>query len=404
MKIQLLCSKNKDEFRNNEIEINKLWKPFSFDSFDINIIDLNDEFLWKSQSYTNFINWIKEFEILFSNINSTKKKVIIILPQNLIYEYNHISGGTYRDSDELKNLINEYIIQKNLKTLYGDIDLKFIYNKNETKINNRSIMSDFTIEKKYEMSVLTESGCGKITTISTTNNKLIFTVLNLEEEESLVEFLRALFPSKKVEIPSWAVEYNFYNDAKEKESIIKNEEKIQEIKEKISNSEEMLKENNYYKSILYSKNQELVDVVVNILNQILNGACEGFVDNGKEDYLLKVEGITYLFEIKGTDKSIKKAFVSQLQAHVHEYIDKLEEEGKTEKTKGFLIINDQSNLDPAERAEVPKAQIELAKSYNFLIIRAETLLKIYEKFLSEDIKISEIIDIFKTKEGILEME
>lgn len=404
MKIQLLCSGKKEVFRDRTIKISKLSEPYSFDSFDINIIDLNDRYLWKSENYSSLINSIDEFVMLSSNIKTANKNVIIILPQNLIHEYNKDALGGYYNNIELKNCINEHVIQKNLKTLYGNIELQFIYNKNETKINGKSIISDFTIEKQNGMNVLTESECGKITTVSINNNRLIFTVLNLEDKESFMEFIKNLFPSKKVEIPSWAENYNFYTDEEEKESIIENKKEITEIKQKISESEENLKENNYYKSILYSKNQELADVVVKILNQILDGTCEEFVDKGKEDYLLKIGGITYLFEIKGTDKSIKKAFVSQLQAHVHEYIDKLEEEGKTEETKGFLIINDQSSLDPAERGKVPIAQIELAESYKFLIIRTETLLKIYEKFLNNDIKVSEIIDIFKTRKGILEIE
>ena len=107
---------------------------------------------------------------------------------------------------------------------------------------------------------------------------------------------------------------------------------------------------------------------MSILDELLDYDSSEFVDEKREDFLVKKEDITFIGEIKGVSSAIANKNVSQLDVHVQSYLDNLQEERKEEKVKGLLIINHQRNKPIEERQEVHEHQVNLAKRNVSLII------------------------------------
>ena len=51
----------------------------------------------------------------------------------------------------------------------------------------------------------------------------------------------------------------------------------------------------------------------------------------KEDFLINKDDITFVGEIKGLSSAVQNKNISQLEVHIQNYFDKLQEEGKEEK-------------------------------------------------------------------------
>lgn len=122
--IQILTySGNNEEFTGNNVIINSIHDARSLDDFEINVIDLKDQQLWKSRSDTQVtINTIEDLKSLSLMIqHSDKSKIIILFPQNSIYQYDYWSE-TYREGKELKNMTSELmgIISTLVKWVKGD--------------------------------------------------------------------------------------------------------------------------------------------------------------------------------------------------------------------------------------------------------------------------------------------
>ena len=164
-----------------------------------------------------------------------------------------------------------------------------------------------------------------------------------------------------------------------------------------------LEKNFEYKSILYSTGDELVSVVLEILEDMLEYDLKDFVDEKKEDFLIKKDDVTFVGEIKGLSSAVQNKNVSQLEVHIQNYFDKLHEEGKEEKVKGLLIINHQRNKPLEERQEIHVHQKSLAVKYGSLIIETKTLLNLYEKYKLCEISKNECKNLFKENIGVLEI-
>ena len=143
--------------------------------------------------------------------------------------------------------------------------------------------------------------------------------------------------------------------------------------------------------------------MLEILDEILEYDSSEFIDEKREDFLIKKEDITFVGEIKGLSSSVQNKNVSQLEVHIQNYFDKLEEEGKEEKIKGLLVINHQRNKTLEERQEIHEHQINLATKYGSLIIETQTLLKIYEKYKLGNITKEECKKLFEDNVGLLEI-
>lgn len=100
--------------------------------------------------------------------------------------------------------------------------------------------------------------------------------------------------------------------------------------------------------------------------------------------------------IKGTD--VNKTF-----NHVLMYEEKIEQCNSQENVKGIFIVATQREKEIEEREETPDRQIKIAERNNILIIRTETLLKLYEQFKRKEMNTEDIIKIFKEQKGELKI-
>ena len=305
--------------------------------------------------------------------------------------------------DNKENLVK--IISSNLFNM-GKVKLTF--EKTRTTIENESLEADFNFnsyqEDKFE--VLTFSNNSKkVTTIK--NEKIFITTLKiLDDNEKLKLFIENYCKNTqgKEDMPDWISDINFFNDEQLKKDKDNNLAKISEIKQKNIAIDKELEKNLEYKSILYTNGDELVKVVLEILDEILEHDSSKFVDEKKEDFLINKDDITFVGEIKGLSSAVQNKNISQLEVHIQNYFDKLQEEGKEEKVKGLLVINHQRNKPLEERQEIHEHQKDLATKYGSLIIETQTLLKIYEKYKLGKMTKEECKKLFEENIGLLEIK
>lgn len=407
--IQLI--KNASGERMSTIEVNNLSNPKSLDQYDINIIDLNDKQIWRntSDSYAK-INSENDFKSLGTMLNNSEKAInIIVLPKDDFFEYdyrdpNYGHRKSYQEKIRLKDMIPNLKnkILKDILILQYDL----LFENTFTTINKQEIKSSFYFKDVPKEASITKSvGSNKVTTFSVKKN-LFVTTLELNSLEHIENFLDFLgLGNKKEEIPDWINDINFFNDSDQKETISNSQEKITKLEEVISLSTNQLEENLKYKSILYTNGDELVKVVFDILTIMLSYDLNSFIDEKKEDFIIKLDDLTLIGEIKGVNSSIKSGHISQLDVHYQGYLDSLAEieQNEVEVVKSILIINHQRNKNIIDRISVHEKQKGLAKRNGSLIIETTTLLKLFEKFKRTELSVEEFKDLIKNKCGLLEI-
>ena len=386
----------------HEYTYSSLNEPSSFDMFDINIISLQTELLWRYEgSDDRFINSTNDFKSLKELIGSVKKsKVIICFPKNYNYQYSYYSGA-YHHNCQLKDMIprlNEY-----LKYLIpSGHPYEIVYENSTTICEDSKYTAAFYFNNVLEDSrVLTKCIGGDHCTTYRANSNLIFTSLDLTQR-NINKFLREIgIIEKESEAPVWIEDFKFLDDEIQERIVSEANDEIFKQKEKIRLANKKLEENLRYKSVLYESGDALVDVVFEILEKTLKCDLSDFVDKKGEDFKITMPSITFIGEIKGISSNVRLENVSQLDVHCNTYIDSLEEEGKSENVKGILIINPLRNKPINEREEVHEKQIELAKRNGSLIITTETLLFLFEAYLKNHITNDKIVELLETKTGIL---
>ena len=107
----------------------------------------------------------------------------------------------------------------------------------------------------------------------------------------------------------------------------------------------------------------------------------------------------FIGEIKGVNHNVKSENVSQLDVHYQSF---LEDSGKSENhVFALLIMNHQKNKDLTKREPVHENQVKLAKRNGSLIIDTFVLLKLFEKYKSEEISREYCMQLLKNNTGIL---
>lgn len=370
----------------------------SFDEYDLNVIDLSCDDVWKyKENNYEHINVEKDFISLSEEINFTKQKVLILLPQNNTFLTNCESSYVkrYKLKDIKSNFIN--IINRSLFAFGHSLN----YGTSKTKIGDTIIKADFCFENVNDDEVITKASTGsKATTIC--KNGIYVSTLDLTDEHDLFVFIdKILFPKTRTQVPDWINDISFYNDA----DLIKTKSlllvKKKEIEESLCEINEKIDSNNFIKSILYTTGDELVDEVYKILEDILECDLSNFEDVCEEDFLIKKGSVSFIGEIKGVSKNIRRDNINQTNNHVGYYLDKLEDEGVLENVKGILIINHQRDLLLNERLKVSDDVINLAKKNDILIIQTIDLLNLYEKYLREEISREDILSMFKDQVGLI---
>lgn len=160
MKIQLINYNGKNNFSNsnNEIEVNKFSEVMSPDMFDLNIIDLRSQDIYKNHFDTEYYSktHIENDFITLKTIieNSNKSYFLFIYPQNCIFSTLYIKrSDTFLRKTQLKDIIEN--INNCFSSLHINLTLPFIFERTITELNNtKNITADFYFPINSEKALL----------------------------------------------------------------------------------------------------------------------------------------------------------------------------------------------------------------------------------------------------------
>lgn len=408
MVIQLVTE---EEYKYNnykeDFDITSFKSVRTFDNYDINIIDLTGEVIWKNIKNLNskpVFPMIKSSD--FESLNSIAKdskdsKIIYVLPQNIMYNMNFLDQKKFA---YLKDILEFYIEALKQVIPFKNINLKF--GNNETMIGDKAINSAFYFYDDENGALTFSKNSNKVTTI---NNSIFYVttidILNGEVDKNINDYLKEIKLVNSInEYPDWLYLFNYNDDSDKKLEIEKAKEIIKEQKEIIENSNNKLKENLRYKSILVTNSNELVDVVFELIETIFDVDLTDFIDKKREDFLFKKDGITYIGEIKGVTSNIKYEHLSQLNVHYAAYLDELQESNQDENIKKILIMNYERNKNISDRDEINEMQINMAKREQILIIDTLSLLKINEMIINKNLTKEQVVSIINNQVGLIEVK
>ena len=207
-------SKYKD-YSDKVYKISKLGEIQALDDFEICIVDLSNEYIWRynGSSPTNVNCYRDLITIKEAIINSNTTKIVIVFPQNKKFSYNQtyeFIGGSrqysFEDSIQLKdNKINLMKIINN--SLFKLEKLELAFEKTKTVCEAKSIDADFNFinykEEKFE-SVTYSKNSNKVTTIK--KNNIFLTTLNILKDMDILKLFienYCIDNIQKEEIPDW---------------------------------------------------------------------------------------------------------------------------------------------------------------------------------------------------------
>ncbi len=397
--IQVIRRNAKSSAENTKITYSSIDSPRALDDFDINIIDLNDEYLWRNNDKNNIKSDYDSDYISISKMikNRIKSTIIILLPENFCFKYYLSSTGKYYNSIMLKDMIPNMksIVEK---LVYEINNAKIEYENTISTVGGISVKAAFCFYGEVDKGVTYSDKSNKITTIL--SRGIYISTLCLDNEEKIFAFLYEIGLIKsKADVPEWFAELDYFDDADLKSEILDIDTQIRQLQEQRQAACNILEDNNRYKSILYTTGDELVEVVLDILEEMTGCDLSGFVDEKKEDFLFELEGKTYIGEIKGVNTNVKSEFISQLDVHVNGYLD--DHPNKTlYDVVALLVINDQKKKAIQEREPVHENQVKLAKRNGSLIIQTKRLLEMLSDYRDGKIDRQGVIKLL-SKKGIL---
>lgn len=407
MKIQIITYGG-CKIRNSDYEITTLNAPMSLDMYDVNIIDLNHAGLWEHGGPdTKSINDISDLRSINMMLSRAKRAVtIIVLPGNLPYKYYYDKYNRgYKYRVQLKDMLSSF--RSILKEMVSSIaQFPLLYENNISTISGMQYGASFYFDVDAEEVLTYSDGSRKPNTVTIDKRMLATTLDILDSEQELNTYLQylGLLPDERSKYPDWLKAYVFGDDNEQRELIRDKKSEIEKAEADIVRAEQKLAENLAYKSILYTNGGELVGDVFDILEQILDCDLSGFVDKRKEDFLIKLEEVTLIGEIKGVTSNVKSEHVSQLETHYYGYMDALEEKGESEQVKQLLIISPFRTKPLEQREPIHENQIKLAERNNALIIETRVLLSIFEKFQKGELDAGAIRDKIISASGLLRIE
>lgn len=397
--IQMLtCTKKNENFEGRDMVINTFHDAQSLDEFEINIINLNSEVIWRNtRDNKETVNIEKDLISLSSMMeNSLTTQIVVLFPQNIDFNY-HYFNGRYNKTCELKNMLGPVRISILPLLYYPLSSLSLYYENTKTRIGSKEIEASFHFYN-YDSTLLTSVKSNKATAIEW--HGPILTTLNLKDYNDIMGFLSAVnLLRRKEAIPEWAKEIKMFDDNSQAAVIEANRLAIQEAEGNIEKAQEVLDKNNEYKSILYTQGDELVKVVFDIIEQMFGCDLSNFEDKNNEDFLFQAGGFTFIGEIKGVTPNVKNDNISQIDRHCQNYVEEHEEEDG--KIKGLLIINHQRNKPLQDREPVHERQVDLAQRYGVLIIETPVLLKLFEKYRLGELNREKWLETVKGATGLL---
>lgn len=370
----------------------------TFDSFDINIIDLACPTIWvHDESNSNYSNEGKNLESIARMISkSAKSRFVFILPKNI--EYKYAKKGPY-DYFFKKLLRDNMELMYRILSLGMKINYSIEYEPNITQIKDITFQSDFyfTNTDSNTEKVIYSKDSERIVSFMDKKGNVVTTLSILSSQESIDTFIQYYYGGNTNDYPKWFSEIVFNNDIEIRKDIEKRSADIDSLNEIITQDNKKLEMNDFYKKLLVETGDEMVDVVFDVIKKIFSIDLTNYIDNKKEDFSFTLNGKTFVGEIKGVNENIKNRHISELEHNKQEFIEKKGIDG----AKGILIINRERKTRPDERSEINEEQIEYAKKNDLLIIDSVTLLNIFESFLQNKLNIERLLEVLCNSTGLL---
>ena len=292
------------------------------------------------------------------------------------------------------------IIHQLIKLKSQILNANIVFGFSKTKIVNSTAEGSFFFEQCDNYKIATKSIAGNATTIQEGNTYI--TTLKLKNKTHFEQFLEAIgIIRNKETIPAWFNEIQAFDDKLQRQIIKDCEEIIEEQRRTIDAANNQLEINSRWKSILYSQNEELVDVVKGMLDLLFGSDTKNFVDEKKEDFRFTIDGTIIMGEIKGVTSNVGKVNITQVMNHCYQYeIDHPED---TSVKKPVLIINNERSRAPEDRDDVHEDVNKLACMNGVLVITTPVLRSVFEKYLNGSIDRDYCSSIFRNTSGVLEI-
>lgn len=396
MSVQLINLHKVNDGNFSVNEVSDFSSPKSFDMFDINIIDLRSEHIYRNKQSMNAVrvDCISDFLTINEMIaNSKKTKFIFIYPKNInflaLYEF-----GLYKISKRIKDII--LYVSGVFSVLNKELNYKFSFERTETKLSdNVNIAADFYFPERDDFEILLRSiDSDKVTCCKKDN--LFLTTLDILTDEELQLFLEkvGLKATSNAVAPDWMNKVMLFDDAEQLKNIEENEVQIKSCQDSIAVSKDKLSENSRFKSILYTSGEDLVEVVKDIFSEIFYVDFSGFKDKKKEDFAFTLNDKIFIGEIKGVNQNIKTTNLAQLDLHFTNFIEEGSDDLDVDNIHKLLVMNHQKDKDLKDRIPVDQQQIDMAKNkYESLIIETVELLEMYDKFIQGEMTQKECFDL-----------
>ena len=408
MKIQIIDNRQifNSETDSNEILVSHYSSFHALDAFDVTVIDLQDSGLWcSSHADSNVLLCRQDLESVASAINASRKsKILVLLPQNSIYQSGWVSPYSgrkgYRQKQNLKDMI-PLLQKKMLKGILPD-DISLVAGKSTTRVKDYYLEADFSllVDERIDHEIKLISDAESCTAFSFAGKA--YSTIEVTNSHELKALLCEIFPEEQTPFiaPEWLKSISFLNQDEVESSIDDLRSKIAQLEEQKNEQIAVLDDYERKKSILCTKGQDLQDIVVSILQEMLNDE-EEFADVNEEDYRFETENMVFVFEVKGSKGGLTRKNLSDTDGHVQITKDELETVQDAREVKGCLIFAEQIDTNLSERDDYPEKQLILAKQYRLALIPTSVLLVLYEHFCKGMLDAERFLQMIVESEGLV---
>lgn len=413
MKTQLLVyrQRNCGFTETSDLTIKEFGKASAFDAFELTVIDLQDEHLWKSD-YNNDkllkdhadISSIRQMMLL-----SKKSKCLALLPQNCIYSHGYgrdysVGSNRYLKNSPLKNLFRNF-----KESPIGDLfslSMPVCFGESKTILPNKELCSDFSFGKPLPVGMkgILKSDASTITAVLISDTFAATTLL-AKNNTDLSAIVDAVFPiaTQSARTPDWLEEVEFHDETTRRARMKAIDDQIALLSEEKKGIGEILSDYREIKSVLCSKDFELENKARHLLAEIAE-VDECFEDNKEEDFNFSYNDTLFLIEIKGSNGGLKRQHISKTYDHVQIKADAMEDEGDSGKLKGVLIFASQIELKPEERDPFPETQITIARKNDIAVLSTETLLRCYEAYVEGRLTSDAFKETLRQASGLVSLD
>ena len=206
----------------------------------------------------------------------------------------------------------------------------------------------------------------------------------------LLESIEKYRPRIQYEPPNWLNSYYFSKEA----PIIS---EIEGFQKEIDNRKERLKSYSRLKEVLWLRDNELVDSIINMFKVL--GIETKKDEIYEEDFWITESNVeSIIVEVKGLNKNVTRIHINKLENH-------REARGKPDDFPTLLSVNTFNNaqtVDEKDQAISPN-EIKRAVRNNILIIRTIDLCNAYSLIQENKLTSEQLLELIKTETGWLKI-